>query len=155
MTGPKMTDIAVHEPPFDRGLVEEIGDLAEAIFGTVDRDGMRWRIERMADVSLVLARDGAALVGFKLGFAVELRRYHSWLGGVRADHRRQGIALGLMEAQHAWARERGYQDVDTGTVPDNVAMISLNLRQGFRIIGMYERPGAGPRVMMLKRLTES
>ena len=56
-----------------------------------------------------------------------------------------------MEAQHAWAKARGYTSIETGTMHNNVAMLTLNLSTGFRVIGTYWRNNL-PRVLLLKDL---
>ena len=44
----------------------------------------------MPEASVFCARAGAALVGFKAGYAVAERKYCSWLGAVHPQWRRQG-----------------------------------------------------------------
>ena len=56
-----------------------------------------------------------------------------------------------MENQHDWARGRGYTAIETGAIHTNAAMLSLNSRVGFRVIGTYTRKSV-PKVMMLKDL---
>ena len=46
---------------------------------------------------------------YKIGYAMTQTKYYSWLGGVRPDQRRQGLASELMERQHNWAAAQGYQ----------------------------------------------
>jgi RimJ/RimL family protein N-acetyltransferase len=55
-----------------------------------------------------------------------------------------------MEAQHRWVRGAGFSVIETGTTPENAAMLRLNLRFGFTIIGNYVRDGQ--RVLLAKRL---
>lgn len=138
-------------PPFAPPFIDELSTLASDIFGAFDRDELIWRITHMPDPSVHLARD-SELVGFKLGYASARRRYHSWLGGVRAGWRRQGIAQALMAQQHDWLRARGYASVETAMMPDNVAMLALNMQVGFRIIGSRSQ-GEHTRVILAKSLT--
>jgi len=56
-----------------------------------------------------------------------------------------------MDAQHAWAKEKGYLNVETGTVRNNQAMLALKLSCGIEIIGTYTRAST-VRVLMAKRL---
>jgi GNAT superfamily N-acetyltransferase len=91
------------------------------------------------------------LVGFKFGYAISQTRYLSWLGGVAASHRRQRVARALLERQHAWAEQRRFSVIETGTTSSNAAMLALNLSVGFEIIGSYARE-ATPRVVLQKRL---
>jgi hypothetical protein len=52
---------------------------------------------------------------------------------------------------HTWAAAHGYQEVETGALVDNAAMLILNLQVGFRVIGMYQRTGP-VRTVLLKAL---
>jgi ribosomal protein S18 acetylase RimI-like enzyme len=137
-------------PPFDESFLDELHRLGSHVLGSLARDEVVWRLTNLPDPSVQVASEGQ-LVGFKLGYADGKGRYHSWLGGVRAEWRRRGVALRLMELQHDWLRSRGYAGVETSTTPDNVAMLSLNLRVGFRVIGTYQR-ASGMRVMLAKAL---
>ena len=74
-------------------------------------------------------------VGFKLGYDREVGVFYSWLGGVRRDHRRRGVAAALMVMQHSDLRRDGYRCVETRARAENSAMIILNLKHGFEITG--------------------
>jgi GNAT superfamily N-acetyltransferase len=127
--------------PFDATLLQELGALAAAVFAEPGFD-VAWRLNRMPDASAACARtEGGELVGFKLGYAMTETKYYSWLGGVRADMRRGGIAGALMAMQHAWLRERGYAAIETAAAQDNGAMTLVNLRNGFVVCGTRSEPG--------------
>ena len=145
-----MIDYRLETAPFSEQLVTELHALSEQVFGAFERAELSWRLARMPDVSVQLARAGE-IVGFKIGYAVGATRYHSWLGGVRADQRRLGIARRLMDAQHAWAKAHGYSSIETATTQDNAAMLTLNLQAQFSVIGTYWRKDM-PRVLLLKDL---
>ncbi|SHL69212.1 GNAT family N-acetyltransferase [Hymenobacter psychrotolerans] len=85
-----------------------------------------------------LAFDGEGLIGCKLGYERKPGHYYSWLGGVHPDHRGQGIAAELMRRQHAWCQEQGYYRIRTQTYNRWRAMLLLNLRHGFDIIGTVQ-----------------
>jgi GNAT superfamily N-acetyltransferase len=145
-----MLDCRTVLPPYDPSFVEELGAFCVQLFGDIDRQEIAWRLSEMPRSSVQVARKGA-LVGFKIGYAVGRQRYHSWLGGVRSDWRRRGIALQLMERQHDWLRVQGFTSVETAAIPSNTAMLMLNLRAGFRVIGSYSR-GDHLRVTLSKDL---
>jgi GNAT superfamily N-acetyltransferase len=88
---------------------------------------------------LALADDGQ-LVGCKLGYERQLGHYYSWLGGVHPDFRGQSIAAELMRRQHAWCQAEGYRRIRTHTYNRWRAMLLLNLRHGFDIIGTMQGP---------------
>ncbi len=76
-------------------------------------------------------------VGFKVGFGANSRELESWRGGVLVEARRQGVAEELMRMQHQWAKENGFHVLRTTTNSDNIAMLILNLKSGFEIVGSF------------------
>ncbi len=94
------------------------------------------------------------MVGFKVGYAATARRYYSWLGGVDPDVRRVGIGVALMERQHRWAEEAGFELVETEVAQNNHAMQQLNERSGFVAAGIRFDQEV-PRVIYRKRLAAS
>ncbi|RPD46936.1 N-acetyltransferase [Hymenobacter sediminis] len=78
------------------------------------------------------------LVACKLGYERKPGSYYSWLGGVHPAHRGQGLAAELMRRQHAWCKAKGYHSVRTQTFNRWRAMLILNLRFGFDIIGTVQ-----------------
>jgi GNAT superfamily N-acetyltransferase len=144
--------IIVQQAPFEKPVIDQVFDCSKAIFKIpTKRTEMDWRLMHMPDVVVHTALWDGELAGFKIAYATRRRRLYSWLGGVLPGFRRRGVARTLMEAQHSWAKEKGYLNVETGTVRNNVAMIALNLSSGYEIIGTYARAGT-TRVLMAKRL---
>jgi predicted GNAT superfamily acetyltransferase len=138
-------------PPFDHEFISSLHELGTKVFGEIDReDYFAFPLEKMPDASVQIAQDDG-LVGFKFGYAQTSKRYYSALGCVHPDHRRRGVALRLLQEQHAWLETRGYQTIETGAVDSNEAMIALNLSVGFRKFGTYCRSDE-PRVLMIKEL---
>ena len=137
--------------PFSESLIGEIHGLVEKVFGTGIDDGGAWRFENMPDFTVIEARVGEQLIGFKLGYAHTPTRYYSWLGGVDPAYRRQGIAGELMNRQHAWLLEAGYQRVETGARQHNAAMAELNLTSGFKVVGIRFKDG-DPEITYEKQL---
>lgn len=148
-----MISIAVQVAPFSPEFRERLSELIRLVFGRSDPVELAWRLSRLPDASVAVAHAHDDLVGFKVGYATMMTRYYSWLGGIHPDFRRQGIASRLMEAQHRWVREAGFSVVETAATPDNEAMLALNLRFGFTIIGRYAR--SGERVLLAKNLNVS
>lgn len=131
----------------DDALASAIADLCVVVYGR-PVDDLDWRLANMPCCSIATAWNGAQLVAFKIGHAHARHRYHSWLGGVHPEHRRQGIAARLAELQHAWAAEQGFAAVETSADQANDAMTRANLRAGFVVCGMKTEPG---RVQVLFR----
>jgi GNAT superfamily N-acetyltransferase len=87
-----------------------------------------------------LAFSEGHLVGCKLGYERKPGQYYSWLGGVHPDFRGQGIARELMLRQHGWCPQHGYRRIRTQTYNHWRAMLLLNLRVGFDIVGTVQGP---------------
>lgn len=145
--------LLLRQRSFSSDFVDRVAACADTVFSSpsAERDEMVWRLENMPDAVVHYAEEDDRLIGFKIAYATRSRRLYSWLGGVLPDYRRRGVGKALMEFQHAWAKERGYLNVETGTIRNNVPMMMLNLRCGFEIIGTYARAGKS-RVLMSKRL---
>jgi GNAT superfamily N-acetyltransferase len=131
-------EYTVEHQPIAPSLVEAIAILCKGVFELPAED-LPWRLEAMPRVSVACARIRNELIGFKVGYAHSQSRYYSWLGGVHPGHRRQGIAFRLTELQHSWAREQGFQVVETATNQENTAMIQANLKCGFFICGLKHK----------------
>lgn len=75
------------------------------------------------------------LAGFKAGFEIDETKYYSWLGAVAKPYRKLGVARALMQEQHAWAKNQGYLLMQTKSDNRHKAMMQLNLKEGFDIVG--------------------
>jgi predicted GNAT superfamily acetyltransferase len=98
---------------------------------------------RLGDKSalILIAWVDAAPVAFKVGYD----RYHdggwySWLGGVQAEHRRDGIAAALIDRQEQWVRAAGYSHIVVKTRNQFVGMRILLARSGYMNVAV-ESPG--------------
>lgn len=118
----------------DFALLEQIQKL---IF-TADTGlrNLRERLNRQNDVRVHLAWDEEKLIGFKIGYQQTSDTFYSWLGGVLPSHRHQGIGLELMQRQHTDAKELGYKKIQTKSRNKFPEMIRLNIKCGFRIVGL-------------------
>jgi predicted GNAT superfamily acetyltransferase len=153
MRGPFLIEFDSVFPPYDDAFIDALHTLGRIVFGEIDReDYFSFHMNQMPDASVRIARTDQ-IIGFKMGFAMNPTRYYSALGGVHPEHRRSGIALQLMNDQHAWAKARGYRSIETGVINTNNAMLSLNIRAGFKVIGTYCRKDE-PRAMMLKEFVD-
>ncbi|MCW3836881.1 GNAT family N-acetyltransferase [Sphingomonas canadensis] len=135
------------------GAVPLLQALSARVFEEYSPAYLPDRIGAAADPLLWLAeRDGNAL-GFKLGYRRGPKLLLSWLGGVAPEARRMGVASALMVRQHQSAREAGYRFVETRTRAPNNAMLILNLRHGFHIVGAEIDPRGFLKVIQRKELT--
>jgi len=126
-------------PPLTSQQVSEIEQLSVLVFSPPALD-YEWRLTRMPDTSVFVALESERLIGFKAGYAIAERKYHSWLGAVHPDFRRHGIAMELARAQHAWLADRGYLALETATLAGNLPMAQLNLKLGFSVVGSKLEP---------------
>src|SRR5207247_8995421 len=56
------------------------------------------------------------IIGFKLGYAIDANVFYSWIGGVKENYRNNGVANELMNQQHNWCRQNGFQIIRTKTM---------------------------------------
>src|SRR5437763_14904519 len=61
------------------------------------------------NILTLIARMDDKPVGFWIGFELKPGMFYHWLGGVLSDVRRPGVGRQLTEAQHAWAKDHGYE----------------------------------------------
>ena len=74
------------------------------------------------------------LIGFKIGFESGPYIFESWRGGIVKELRGQGIATHLMKLQHQWCKTKNFRKIITVTNADNIAMMSLNSKNGFEVV---------------------
>jgi ribosomal protein S18 acetylase RimI-like enzyme len=134
-------EIKLFEPPFSDEFVKEFIALTQKIF---DRNAdeawlgsLKWRLENMPDLCVLVAQIDGQMVGYKAGYATAYDRYYSWLGGVHPDYRRQGIARDLMNSQHNWLKSSRFNLIETHMAQNNKNMIELNQKCGLIITGMF------------------
>ncbi len=135
------------QPPFSEVFLQEFTEISEKVFASASYSNLKWRLTRMPDVTVFVARSEDEVVGYKAGYASTHKRYYSWLGGVAPEFREGGIAKRLMQEQHGWLTGTRYQLVETHVEQSNPAMIQLNLASGFAITGMYLKAGRANYIM--------
>ena len=102
----------------------------------------------------LVAEKGGELLGFKVGYQTDTADvFYSWMGGVRPEFRKHGIADALAEFQENWARERGFRSVYFKTRNRFPAMISFGLSRGFKVMEVIPKGGVEDyRVVMRKEV---
>ncbi|QJX47520.1 GNAT family N-acetyltransferase [Hymenobacter taeanensis] len=130
---------------------ENLLALLTTIFSTIEgRQAAELRYQQArGPVQVWLAEAEGKLVGCKLGYERKPEHYYSWLGGVEPAYRGQGIAAELLRQQHTWCRLQGYQRIRTQTYNQWRAMLLLNLKSGFDIVGTQQ--GAYGLVIVLEK----
>jgi ribosomal protein S18 acetylase RimI-like enzyme len=92
--------------------------------------------------------------GFKIGYdRFKDGSFYSWMGGVRAEFRRNEIARELADYQENWAKENGFKYIKLKTRKKHTAMIAFSMDRGFSITA--KEPKKDPnetRIWMEKKL---
>jgi predicted GNAT superfamily acetyltransferase len=121
----------IPRPDILNGIIE----LHKDIFGTSDN-----LINKMASrpqLLVITAMKGTKVIGYKIGYAIDNKKFYSWLGGVDTEYRKFGIASNLMKKQHQYLRKQGYCVVQTKTMNKWRSMLVLNIKNGFDVIDTY------------------
>jgi ribosomal protein S18 acetylase RimI-like enzyme len=118
------------------GAVELAERLCADLFPDLPTSFVRSRLDYVPDAELVLALQDCAPIGFKLAYRATRDVLYSWLGGVAPQARRSGVASELMRRQHRFAAQDGFAFIETRTRTTNAAMLILNLKSGFQIVGL-------------------
>jgi len=129
-------EISEIRQPISEEQADELRPIFVAAFGRPPSKSFLERLNEKRDLSILLAHDGDALVGFKIGYTRFKGVFFSWLGAVDPPRRRTGVARGLVRHQHRLCCERGYDEVQTEAAGSNQAMLILNLQEGFEVSGV-------------------
>jgi GNAT superfamily N-acetyltransferase len=150
---PVEVKIETHASKYDDWelAVAEAAGVGEIALGRLNLDDVRKRLSKAPRFNLLLAKVDDLCVAFKLGYELSQDVFYSWLGGVNPEFRGNGIANELMRQQHEWCRKIGYKRVQTKTLNERQAMITLNLKHGFNITGT-EPAERGLKIVMEKAL---
>lgn len=86
-------------------------------------------------LNLIAELDGRP-VGFSSGFELKPNTWFNWLFGVLPQFRRLGIAAQLIEAEHAWAADKGYEFVRMECHNQHRPLLHLAIKLGFDVVGI-------------------
>jgi ribosomal protein S18 acetylase RimI-like enzyme len=134
----------------DTRIVDGMTKLHASIF--IDSDNWIEKIESKPNLLFIIALDGVKVVGYKVGYALNDDKFYSWMGGVDATYRNSGIASMLMEKQHQYIKENGFQVVQTKTMNKWRSMLILNIKSGFDVIGTYTDDKGETKIILEKKL---
>jgi GNAT superfamily N-acetyltransferase len=119
--------------PAEYGL---IGDLYNAIFRP-PQDASFFERRLANRTSLVLVAElQQRPVGFLCSYELRPTTFYNWLTGVVSDARRMGVASQLLQAEHAWARERGYEMCRLECYNHCRPMLTMAIRHGYDVVGI-------------------
>lgn len=107
------------------------------------------------DAVILMAWYNGIPAGCKIGYNhFKNKVFYSWLGGVLPEFRRNGLAQQLQEKMELIAKDRGYEFIRFKTRNRFAAMISLGLKNGFRIIDFIPKENAmESRIILQKKLS--
>jgi predicted GNAT superfamily acetyltransferase len=146
-----MFQYRVYEERPPETIAEQIRHLYETIFQT-SAERMMEKLNKVESLLIIAAFKQDKVIGFKIGYESDSEEFYSWIGGVDPAYRKKGIGSTLMNMQHEWLKKRGYKIVTTQTKNKWRAMLILNLRHGFDIIGTYTDEKGEPKIILQKQL---
>lgn len=139
----------------DEKTFEKIKLFYAKIFEKVDLEKLEKRFSEAKDLLINLALDNEKIVGFKVGYQIDSRKFYSWLGGVDENYRNQKIAQELMKRQHDWCVKKAYQIVQTKTKNCFKPMLILNIKNGFDIVDVCRNSRNELKIVLEKDLTKN
>lgn len=131
----------------------KIAEFYQSIFATTDLEKLHNRINSAENLFTLLAFSGEKLVGFKLGYQIDSVKFYSWIGGVKSEFRKLGIAQELMTRQHSWCLKKGFQIVRTKTKNSFKPMLILNIKSGFDVIELQRNERNEIKIVLEKNLS--
>ena len=145
-------EFKIYEDPIPDRIAEDVANACEEILGSLQRSKYYWNLSNKKDLCLVIAMDGASLVGFKIGYGKGREKFYSWMGGVVEKYRRKGIAQELMNQQHQWCKSNNFKVIETQTINQWKEMLIFNIRNGFEISGVRDSKDFGLKIILEKKL---
>ena len=133
-------------------VINDINELYHRIFDDADTELLHQRLSEQHDILILTARVDNILVGFKIGYRYNENTFYSWLGGIDLKYRQQGIATQLAKMQEHISKEKGYLKLRTKSMNRFKPMMSLNLKNGFDIVGVYTNEIGQTKIIFEKRI---
>jgi GNAT superfamily N-acetyltransferase len=120
----------------DEKLLHHVVELHNHIFRPKHAlDYFKRRFLGRYNILALLARVDDRAVGFWVGFELKPSMFYHWLGAVVPELRRQGVARQLQDAQHAWAKDHGYEYIRCESLNRQKEFIHFAITTGYGIIG--------------------
>ena len=94
-------------------------------------------------------------IGFKCGYRKSDNTFYSWLGGVKKEYRKQGIADLLLAQMEDWCRGKDYDFLEFKTLNEHVSMLIFSLKRGFQITEVLDSvKDKRKRILLVKTLRD-
>ncbi len=151
---PRFAPLALEVRSFtsmDAERIAVVSDLGKLSFPNWKADIFEHRLKTFSPIHLDLAFMDGQAVGFKLGYASSPTLFYSWLGAVQPRFRGLGIGGALLQNQHDWCQQQGYQTIQTKCMNYNQTMLRLNAKHNFQVVSM-EQTDEGIKLVMAKSL---
>lgn len=136
----------------DAETFESLKTIYTSVFEDADITFFEKRFQEQEDLLSVLAFCETKLVGFKIGYRYNDTTFYSWVGGVLAEFRQQGIAQELAKLQESWTQQNAYKKLRTKSMNRFKPMMILNLKNGFNIIKVYTNEKEQTKVIFEKTI---
>lgn len=133
-------------------LKKSILDLLTLVFETYSEEKFDQTLKNGKEFFLIATSLDNQLVGFKLGYAKNEERFYSWLGAVHPDYQRYGVGQELMSRQHQWCKKKNFKIIETKTLNKWKAMLILNIKNDFQIVGTDTNQKGETKIIMEKYL---
>lgn len=132
----QLIEIKSYEGRLSDEINEELSNIHNLIFNAkVDLDE---KLIGKESVLTLIAYQDYAIIGYKISYEKDEGTFYSWLGGVKNEYRKQGIAQKLMDKQIAIVKSKGYQKVQTKTYNKWKSMLILNIKNDFQIVDCFK-----------------
>lgn len=94
------------------------------------------RLDETPHIILVAELVGGEVAGFKAGYERDQDgSFYSWMGGVKPEYRKEGLANSLSHGMEVWAQAQGYTSLRFKTRNCHRAMLHFAISDGFDIVG--------------------
>ena len=134
-------------------ILDGIVQLHKTIFHTADN--LVSKMESKPQLLVITAMVDQKVIGYKIGYEKEENIFYSWLGGVDSHYRNLRVASTLLEMQHHYLKQNGYDIVQTKTMNRWRSMLLLNIKNGFDIIDTYIDEKGLHKIVLEKKLSNN
>lgn len=100
-------------------------------------DNLNEKISKKNKSIILIAYKENEIIGYKIGYEINSSKFYSWLGGVKKEHRKHGIAQKLINKQIEILKPKGYKIIQTKTFNKWKSMLILNIKNDFEITNCY------------------
>ena len=135
--------------------IQELQSLFKNIFSEWDPEWVIKTTKMHSVVCLVLCKNqDGQIIGCKMGYALSIRTFYSWLGGVHHDYRGLGLGKNMAEELFKWCKKKGFKIITTKSMNRFKPMMIFNLKSGFDIVGTELDHQGKVQILFEKKLIE-